>query len=124
MDCYLLVCWRNFINYLFFLQSNGEIQYWEAECRKIDAANKKIFCQSNLGQNLIGSNDFSLDYDYLVIAIGARTNTFDTPGVLEHCLFLKVELSFFNSFTTDYKTMKHVFTGSMFVIFINSFDNF
>ncbi|KAM7492291.1 hypothetical protein LguiA_035212 [Lonicera macranthoides] len=70
-------------------KSNGEIQYWEAECRKIDAANKKIFCQSNLGQNLIGSNDFSLDYDYLVIAIGAQANTFNTPGVLEHCLFLK-----------------------------------
>ncbi|CAN6177056.1 unnamed protein product [Urochloa humidicola] len=30
-----------------------------------------------------------LDYDYLVVALGATVNTFNTPGVLEHCHFLK-----------------------------------
>ncbi|KAK4438632.1 External alternative NAD(P)H-ubiquinone oxidoreductase B1, mitochondrial [Sesamum alatum] len=68
---------------------NGEIKFWEAECLKIDPANKKVFCRSNIDENLAGNNEFSLKYDYLVIAIGAQVNTFNTPGVLEHCHFLK-----------------------------------
>ncbi|KAL2518285.1 External alternative NAD(P)H-ubiquinone oxidoreductase B1 [Abeliophyllum distichum] len=68
---------------------NGEIKFWEAECLKIDPANKKVFCRSIIGENLAGNNEFSLEYDYLVIAIGAQVNTFNTPGVLEHCHFLK-----------------------------------
>jgi NADH dehydrogenase FAD-containing subunit len=31
-----------------------------------------------------------LDYDYLVVALGATVNTFNTPGVMENCYFLKV----------------------------------
>ncbi|KAF5746000.1 NADH dehydrogenase putative isoform 1 [Tripterygium wilfordii] len=68
---------------------NGEIQFWEAECLKIDAANKKVFCRSNIENNLVGKNEFSLEYDYLVIAVGAQVNTFNTPGVQENCHFLK-----------------------------------
>jgi NADH dehydrogenase len=30
----------------------------------------------------------TLAYDYLVIAVGSRTNDFGTPGVAEHCCFL------------------------------------
>ncbi|XAR68045.1 NADH:ubiquinone reductase (non-electrogenic), partial [Bertholletia excelsa] len=67
----------------------GEIKYWEAECFKIDPANKKVFCRSTLDKNLEGSNEFFIEYDYLVIAVGAQVNTFNTPGVLEHCFFLK-----------------------------------
>ncbi|KAL7086855.1 hypothetical protein ACP275_13G028000 [Erythranthe tilingii] len=68
---------------------DGEIKYWEAECLKVDHESKKVLCRSNIDSNLAGSNEFSLEYDYLVIAIGAQVNTFDTPGVLEHCHFLK-----------------------------------
>ena len=32
---------------------------------------------------------FELDYDKLVIAVGAYSNTFNTPGVKEHAIFLK-----------------------------------
>lgn len=67
---------------------SGEIKFWEAECLKIDAANKKIFCRSSV-ENLVGNTDFELEYDCLVIAVGAQVNTFNTPGVLEHCHFLK-----------------------------------
>lgn len=70
-------------------KKSGKINFCEAECLKIDTANKKVFCQSNLPENLAGNNDFSLEYDYLVIAIGAQVNTFNTPGVLEYCYFLK-----------------------------------
>ncbi|KAL3647147.1 External alternative NAD(P)H-ubiquinone oxidoreductase B1, mitochondrial [Castilleja foliolosa] len=68
---------------------NGEIKFWEAECLKVDPTNKKVFCRSNADANLAGSNEFSLEYDYLVIAMGAQVNTFGTPGVVEHCHFLK-----------------------------------
>ncbi|KAL2547835.1 External alternative NAD(P)H-ubiquinone oxidoreductase B1 [Forsythia ovata] len=68
---------------------SGQIQFWEAECLKIDTADKKVFCRSSVDENLAGNDKFSLDYDYLVIAVGAQINTFNTPGVLEHCYFLK-----------------------------------
>lgn len=68
---------------------NGEIQFWEAECLKIDAANKKVFCRSNFEYSFVGNLEFSLEYDYLVVAVGAQVNTFNTPGVLESCHFLK-----------------------------------
>ncbi|XWS68581.1 hypothetical protein CRYUN_Cryun04dG0102600 [Craigia yunnanensis] len=56
---------------------------------KIDAANKKILCRSTIDNNLVGNEEFSLEYDYLVIAVGAQVNTFNTAGVLENCHFLK-----------------------------------
>ncbi|XP_019159096.1 PREDICTED: external alternative NAD(P)H-ubiquinone oxidoreductase B1, mitochondrial-like [Ipomoea nil] len=70
-------------------KGNGKIHFWEAECLKIDAKEKKLHCRSNIDENLVGNNDFSLDYDYLIVAVGARVNTFNTPGVLEYCHFLK-----------------------------------
>ncbi|TKW09051.1 hypothetical protein SEVIR_6G066000v4 [Setaria viridis] len=72
------------------LEKKGEeIKFWEAECFKIDPQNKKIHCRSNLGTNLDGNGEFLVDYDYLVVAVGARVNTFNTPGVVENCHFLK-----------------------------------
>ncbi|KAK7263615.1 hypothetical protein RJT34_31208 [Clitoria ternatea] len=66
----------------------GEVRFWEAECVKIDSANKKVFCRSNI-ENLVGSGEFSLNYDFLVVAVGSQVNTFNTPGVKENCHFLK-----------------------------------
>lgn len=43
----------------------------------------------------MGKKEFSIDYDYLVVATGAEVNTFNTPGVKEHCHFLKVTILFF-----------------------------
>ncbi|XP_073008528.1 external alternative NAD(P)H-ubiquinone oxidoreductase B2, mitochondrial-like isoform X1 [Typha latifolia] len=70
-------------------KKKGDIKFWEAECFKIDATNKKVYCRSNVGTNLDGTGEFAVDYDYLVLAVGARTNTFNTPGVVDHCHFLK-----------------------------------
>ncbi|PKA45698.1 NAD(P)H dehydrogenase B3, mitochondrial [Apostasia shenzhenica] len=64
-------------------------KFYEAECYKIDPTNKKVLCRSNIGTNLDGNGEFDLEYDYLVVAMGARSNTFNTPGVPEHCHFLK-----------------------------------
>ncbi|KAL0319559.1 UNVERIFIED_CONTAM: External alternative NAD(P)H-ubiquinone oxidoreductase B4, mitochondrial, partial [Sesamum radiatum] len=65
-----------------------DAQFREAECYKIDTQNKKVHCRSQK-TNLGGIEEFTVDYDYLVIAMGARPNTFNTPGVLEHAYFLK-----------------------------------
>lgn len=66
-----------------------DVCFLEAECLRIDSANKKVYCRSNLN-NLNGKAEFAVDYDYLVVAIGARSNTFGIPGVEENCHFLKV----------------------------------
>ncbi|KAK2644210.1 hypothetical protein Ddye_019405 [Dipteronia dyeriana] len=70
-------------------KKNVDVCFWEAECFKIDEENKKVYCRSNQNSNLNGKKEFSVDYDYLVIAMGARSNTFNTPGVEENCHFLK-----------------------------------
>ncbi|XP_057956002.1 external alternative NAD(P)H-ubiquinone oxidoreductase B3, mitochondrial-like isoform X2 [Malania oleifera] len=66
-----------------------DIEFTEAECYKIDPAKKKVYCKSHQASNLDGKQDFTVDYDYLVIAMGARANTFNTPGVVENAHFLK-----------------------------------
>ncbi|GAA0165737.1 oxidoreductase [Lithospermum erythrorhizon] len=70
-------------------QKNVDMHYLEAECYKIDAENKKVHCRSNSNNNLNGEEEFVVDYDYLVISVGARSNTFNIPGVSENCHFLK-----------------------------------
>ncbi|KAJ0983692.1 hypothetical protein J5N97_011947 [Dioscorea zingiberensis] len=70
-------------------KKNGQVKFWEAECFKIDPTKKKVFCRSNIGTNLDGNGEFDVDYDYLVVALGAKANTFNTPGVEENCHFLK-----------------------------------
>ncbi|KAL5997153.1 External alternative NAD(P)H-ubiquinone oxidoreductase B1, mitochondrial [Asimina triloba] len=67
----------------------GEIQFWEAECVKIDTASKRVHCRCNNYLTIEEEKDFFVEYDYLVIAVGAQANTFNTPGVMEHCHFLK-----------------------------------
>uniref|UniRef100_A0A0D9WF80 NADH:ubiquinone reductase (non-electrogenic) n=1 Tax=Leersia perrieri TaxID=77586 RepID=A0A0D9WF80_9ORYZ len=67
----------------------GAFRFWEAECYKIDPTNKKIHCKSDNGTNIDGNGDFVVDYDYLIVSVGARPNTFNTPGVVENCHFLK-----------------------------------
>ncbi|CAK9144090.1 unnamed protein product [Ilex paraguariensis] len=66
-----------------------DIRYWEAECFKIDPENKQVYCRANQETDLNGKEEFVVPYDYLVIAVGARPNTFNTPGVEENCHFLK-----------------------------------
>ncbi|XP_042457611.1 external alternative NAD(P)H-ubiquinone oxidoreductase B3, mitochondrial-like [Zingiber officinale] len=70
-------------------KKDGQIKFWEAECFKIDPDAKKLHCRTNIGTNLEGNGEFIVDYDYLVITVGARASTFNTPGVVEHCHFLK-----------------------------------
>ncbi|GAB4826861.1 External alternative NAD(P)H-ubiquinone oxidoreductase B2, mitochondrial [Ancistrocladus abbreviatus] len=70
-------------------KKNLDIHFSEAECVSIDPVNKKVYCQSNQDTNLNGKEEFSVEYDYLIIAVGARSNTFNIPGVVENAHFLK-----------------------------------
>ncbi|XP_014506035.1 external alternative NAD(P)H-ubiquinone oxidoreductase B2, mitochondrial [Vigna radiata var. radiata] len=70
-----------------FRKKMVDIQFSEAECLKIDSANRKVYCRSNISNN--EKEEFVVDYDYLIIAVGANVNTFNTPGVTENCHFLK-----------------------------------
>ncbi|XP_074296554.1 external alternative NAD(P)H-ubiquinone oxidoreductase B3, mitochondrial-like isoform X2 [Silene latifolia] len=70
-------------------KKNVRVQFEEAECYKIDPVNKKVYCRSATNKIFEGKEEFNVDYDYLVVAMGARSNTFNTPGVEENCHFLK-----------------------------------
>lgn len=71
-------------------QKNVNVHYWEAECYRVDAENKKVYCRSNLSGDPNQIEEIVVDYDYLVVSVGARSNTFNIPGVAENCHFLKV----------------------------------
>ena len=81
--CFLFVCF-------VILQKPYNVEFEEAECYKIDPVNKKVYCRSNQSSTLDGIEEFTVDYDVLILAMGARVNTFNTPGVEEHAHFLKV----------------------------------
>lgn len=61
--------------------------FYQANCTSVSPSENAIECES-----VQNREKFKLDYDYLVIAVGAVNNTFGIPGVTEHALFLK-ELS-------------------------------
>ena len=64
------------------------ITFLEAECVGIDHTHKHVKCEDRSA--IVGEvSKWDLTYDLLVIAVGADTNTFGTPGVNEHCHFLK-----------------------------------
>ncbi|XP_042062669.1 external alternative NAD(P)H-ubiquinone oxidoreductase B2, mitochondrial-like [Salvia splendens] len=70
-------------------KKNVNVHYWEAECYRIDAKNKKVYCRSHLAGDPNQIEEIVVDYDYLVVSVGARSNTFNIPGVAENCHFLK-----------------------------------
>ncbi|EOD78295.1 NADH dehydrogenase [Grimontia indica] len=57
-------------------------QYVQASMSALSRADKQIEIRDANGQIS------TIDYDYLVIAVGAVSNDFKTAGVSEHCLFL------------------------------------
>ena len=69
---------------------NRNINYLEATATDIDPKSRKVTCQSVICE---GTNckieDFEVEYDRLIVGVGAQTNTFGIPGVRENCCFLK-----------------------------------
>ena len=64
------------------------INFLEAECTSVNPEKKSIHCKDRSGV-VAAVESFDLDYDLLVIAIGATSNTFKTPGVEQYAHFLK-----------------------------------
>ena len=61
-----------------------DIRFLHANAHDVHPAARAVSC--------VGAMDglpFTLEYDVLVIAVGAVSNTFGVPGVAEHALFLK-----------------------------------
>ena len=66
----------------------GDARFYEAAALSVDADKKAVVCRDE--SDVQSENpEFSLPYDKLVIAVGAPCNTFGTPGVREHAVFLK-----------------------------------
>lgn len=57
--------------------------YYQAFCSNIDFKNQIVHCIAD------SDHKFSIPYDRLAIAVGAKSNTFGIPGVGEHAFFLK-----------------------------------
>lgn len=64
---------------------NRSVQYLNVNCQDVDLASKKVLCK---GANNPDS-EVSLDYDHLVVAVGAQPNTFGIKGIEEYAMFLK-----------------------------------
>ncbi|KAI7902252.1 uncharacterized protein BX663DRAFT_455897 [Cokeromyces recurvatus] len=66
----------------------NEVKVYEAECTDIDAEKKVITIVDN--SDIKGENSMStIPYDYLVIGVGAQSQTFGIKGVEEYGCFLK-----------------------------------
>ncbi|OBZ86530.1 putative NADH dehydrogenase [Choanephora cucurbitarum] len=68
---------------------SSDTHFYQAYCDAIDTENQVVHCTSNIEEEGLAKRQFSLDYDQLVIAVGAYSRTFGIPGVKEHACFLK-----------------------------------
>merc|ERR1711981_840189 len=64
------------------------VKFYEAEATKIDPERKVVFIDDN--SEIKGtSSKTEVNYDMLVVSVGAENATFGIPGVREHSCFLK-----------------------------------
>jgi NADH:ubiquinone reductase (non-electrogenic) len=76
------------------------VKKYQVHVSGVDLEGRVVRCKSAIGSNgdarVVGKGEqeevdgeFELYYDKLILAPGSETNTFNTPGVLEHCLTMK-----------------------------------
>ena len=69
---------------------NRKVNYIEATATEIDPKTRKVTCESVMCEGTSCTiEDFDVEYDRLIVGVGAQTNTFGIPGVRENCCFLK-----------------------------------
>jgi len=69
---------------------NRKVDFIEGTATEVDPVGKSVTCESVVCDgNSCDIEDFTVEYDKLVVTIGAQTNTFGIPGVREYCNFLK-----------------------------------
>lgn len=81
------------------IQFNPDANYLEAAAKDIDLENQVVHCtglfaggsdnNNNSDDGNMKITEFQVPYDRLIVAVGARINTFGIPGVEDHCCFLK-----------------------------------
>ena len=84
------------------LSTAGKVTKYQVHVSSVDLDRKIVKCRAAVGSNgdarlaaedgvgaEEGEEEFELGYEKLILAPGSETNTFDTPGVLEHCLTMK-----------------------------------
>ena len=70
--------------------ANEHAKYLEATCTNVEAGESYVECSVVQCEGTSCEiEEFRLDYDHLVVSVGAQVNTFGIPGVKEHCIFLK-----------------------------------
>ncbi|KAJ8610894.1 hypothetical protein MRB53_038282 [Persea americana] len=69
---------------------NGKLTFVKAMATAVDFAKKEVKCEAAFDEDdkALKKRKFKLGYDVLVMAPG-QSNTFGTPGVAEHALFMK-----------------------------------
>jgi NADH dehydrogenase FAD-containing subunit len=73
-----------------FLQINRKANYLEGTATEIEPKTKTIKCESvSCEGNSCEIKDFTVEYDRLIVTVGAQTNTYGIPGVREYCCYLK-----------------------------------
>ncbi|KAI8052451.1 hypothetical protein BDF22DRAFT_744029 [Syncephalis plumigaleata] len=66
------------------------VTYYEARCNDIDFTSGKLHCVDSVPDAHENEHrNFTVDFDRLVIAVGAEANTFNIPGVNEYALALR-----------------------------------
>jgi len=71
-------------------EANPAVDYLEATCTDVNPEAKRITCQSVACEGSVCDiQTFDVDYDHLIVSVGATTNSFGVAGVSEHCHFLK-----------------------------------
>lgn len=69
---------------------NRKAEFLEAFAKEIDPKTNSIVCESIVCDgNSCDIEEFTVEYDRLVVTVGAQTNTFGIPGVQEYCNYLK-----------------------------------
>ncbi|KAE9381881.1 hypothetical protein N431DRAFT_393548 [Stipitochalara longipes BDJ] len=70
------------------LSTTGRVTKYQVHVSSIDLKRRTVSCKAAVGKEG-EEGEFELGYEKLILAPGSETNTFDTPGVLEHCLTMK-----------------------------------
>ena len=65
-------------------------RFIKASVLGVDFSARRVQCAPAFEDDeAISNENFDLEYDYLILAPGCVPNTFNTPGVAEHALFMK-----------------------------------
>ena len=70
-------------------QFNRKANYLEATADSIDPVSRTVACHGIQCNEFCDMQEFTVPYDRLVVAVGAKINTFGIPGVEEFCSYLK-----------------------------------